>query len=646
MVKKQLTLTGSVLETKDEVIPPGKLKCIISGKLVKDTPEERVRQEVARSLIEEYGYDKRDMEVEFPIKMGRAKKRADIVVFKEKKSHRQENTYIIVEVKREDVKPSDKKEGVEQLKSYLSACPNAKFGIWVGSERIVLEVVERHGRKDFVPVPDIPKRGQTKVPKPTRGSLVSAVNLKHVFKRIHNYIYANQGFQKDKAFEELLKLIFIKVYDEQYIPTLQFYVLPEEDPVKVKERLLKVFEKVKQKYHYIFKPEETIELNDRVLLYAVSELQRFSLVKTDLDIKGEAYEELVGPNLRGDRGEFFTPRNVCRMTVEMILSLFKEEDITSPGDIKILDPAAGTGGFLIAAIHVIKRMFEKRGYEYDELRDAVRGIAESNLFGIDFNPFLVKVAQMNMVMHGDGSSNMVHANSLEHPANWSDKTLETLFREDIEGRFGGNTEKFRTYLESLEKPHEIENALSRFDVVVTNPPFGTKALIDDREILKQYEITTFEATSPRTALPPEQLFVERALQFLKSGGVLGIVLPDSILSNPGLTWLRKWILRKAYIIASIDLPTETFEPHTGTQTSVLILRKKYPHETELEKDYEIFMAIPEKVGHDRRGNPVYKMTPDGKVMLDEKSNPIIDDHLPIVTELFKKWVKVRGLTYE
>ena len=647
MVKKQLTLTGSVLETNDEVIPPGKLKCIISGKLVKDTPEERVRQEVARGLIEEYGYDKRDMEVEFPIKMGRAKKRADIVVFKEKKSHRQENTYIIVEVKREDVKPSDKKEGVEQLKSYLSACPNAKFGIWVGSERIVLEVVEKHGGKDFVPVPDIPKRGQTKVPKPTRGSLVSAVNLKHVFKRIHNYIYANQGFQKDKAFEELLKLIFIKVYDEQYSPTLQFYVLPEEDPVKVKERLLKVFEKVKQKYRYIFKkPEETIELNDRVLLYAVSELQRFSLVRTDLDIKGEAYEELLGPNVRGDRGEFFTPRNVCRMTVEMILSLFKEEDIASPGGIKILDPAAGTGGFLIAAIHVIKTMLEKRGYEYDELRDAVRGIAESNLFGIDFNPFLVKVAQMNMVMHGDGSSNIVHANSLEHPTNWSDKTLETLFREDIESRFEGNIEKFRKYLESLEKPHEIENALSRFDIVVTNPPFGTKALVDDPEILKQYEITTFEATSPRTALPPEQLFIERALQFLKPGGVLGIVLPDSILSNPGLTWIRKWILRKAYVIASIDLPTETFEPHTGTQTSVLILRKKYPHEIELEKNYEIFMAIPEKVGHDRRGNPLYKMTPDGKVVLDERGNPIIDDHLPIVTELFKKWVKVRGLTYE
>jgi len=320
----------------------------------------------------------------------------------------------------------------------------------------------------------------------------------------------------------------------------------------------------------------------------------------------------VGPNLRGDRGEFFTPRNVCNMTIEMLFSLFPEEKLTSPGELKILDPAVGTGGFLISGIQKIKSFFLNRGLKYDLLRDAVREVANTNLFGIYFNPFLVKVAQMNMVMHGDGSSNIVHANSLEKPSNWND--------------------------EAIRKIH-----LGEFDIVVTNPPFSTKAVIDNPEILEQFELTKFDASFPRTALPPEQLFIERCLNFLKPGGALGIVLPDSILSNPGLNWIREWILKKAYILASIDLPTETFEPHTGTQTSILILKKKKPEQETLQEDYEIFMAIPKKVGHDRRGNPIYMTTPEGEIELDERGNPIIEDHLPLTAEAFKEWIRRKGM---
>jgi len=596
----------------EEVIPPGKIKCFITGKLRKDTAEERVRQDVARSLVEEYGYDKSDIDIEFPIEMGRAKKRADIVIFSENEEHTQENIYLIVEVKTEDVKPSDLKEGIGQLESYSAASPNSAFALWVGNERLAFKVIEEKGKRVLTLIPDVPKRGETTTPKPTRGALVPAVNLKQVFKRVHNYIYANQGFQKDKAFEELQKLIFIKVYDEQYTPTLHFYILPGEDILKVKKRLTKVFEKVQERYKYIFKGNEVIELNDTVLSYVVSELQRFSLVDTETDVKGEAYEEIVGPNLRGDRGEFFTARNVCSMVMEMLFSAFNEERLTSPGGMKILDPAIGTGGFLIAGVQEIKQLFLKRGVKYDQLRDLVRDVANTNFFGIDFNPFLVKVAQMNMVMHGDGSSNIVHANSLEAASNWND--------------------------EAKRKVH-----LGEFDIVVTNPPFGTKAVIDNPDILARFELTTFNAGSPRAALPPEQLFIERCLDFLKPGGLLGIVLPDSILSNPGLTWIREWIVKKAYIVASIDLPVETFEPHTGTQTSILILKKKTIGQEKLMVDYDIFMAMPEKVGHDRRGNTIFKTTPDGERELDANGRPVIEDHLPLVAQMFNEWVKRKGM---
>ncbi|MCW3130487.1 MAG: N-6 DNA methylase [Methanophagales archaeon] len=487
------------------------------------------------------------------------------------------------------------------------------FALWVGNERLAFEVIEEKGKRVLTSIPDVPKRGESTIPKPTKGALVPAVNLKQVFKRVHNYIYANQGFQKDKAFEELQKLIFIKVHDEQFSPTLHFYTLPGEDVSEVRRRLTKVFQKVQERYKYIFKgKKEVIELNDTVLRYVVSELQRFSLVDTDTDVKGEAYEEIVGPNLRGDRGEFFTARNVCSMMMEMLFSAFHEDRLTSPGGIKILDPAVGTGGFLIAGIQKIKQLFLKRGVKYDQLRDAIREVANTNFFGVDFNPFLVKVAQMNMVMHGDGSSNIVHANSLEATSNWND--------------------------EAKKKVHPEE-----FDIVVTNPPFGTKAVIDNREILARFELPKFNAGSPRTALPPEQLFIERCLDFLKPGGVLGIVLPDSILSNPGLSWLREWILKKTYVIASVDLPVETFEPHTGTQTSILILRKKNVWQEKLTEDYDIFMAIPEKVGHDRRGNPVFKTTPEGEIELDANGEPVIDDHLPRVAERFREWIKKKGM---
>jgi type I restriction enzyme M protein len=594
-----------------EVIPPGKLKCYISGKLRKNTPEERVRQDVARSLVEVYGYNRKQMDVEFSIKMGRSRKRADIVIFDEEINHTQENIYSIIEVKPEKIKPSDKKEGIHQLESYVAACPNCSFAIWVGNERLAFKSTERKGKRALTKIPDIPKMGEPSIPIPTREDLKPAIDLKQTFKRIHNYIFANQGFQKDKAFEELQKIIFIKVYDEQYSPTLQFYILPDESISEVRNRLINVFKKVRKRYKYIFKGNEDIELNNSVLEYIVSELYNYSLVDTETDVKGEAYEQIVGSNLRGDRGEFFTPRTVCNMTVEMIFSLFSEEKLTSPGGLKILDPAAGTGGFLILCVQKIKELFSEHGLKYDRLRDSVKGVAETNLFGIDFNPFLVKVTQMNMVMHGDGSSNIVNVNSLENPSEWNKKT-----KENIE--------------------------LGSFDIVVTNPPFGADIPIDDPQILDQFELTTFNSNSSRKSLPPEQLFVERCLKFLKPGGYLGIVLPDSILSNPGLVWLREWILKKAFIVASIDLPIETFLPHVGVQTSILILQKKTIEQEKYHEEYEIFMAMPQKIGHDRRGKKIFKSTPEGEIELDDRGLSIIDDQLPIVVKMFKKWIKEKG----
>lgn len=633
------------------VIPAGKLRCIITGTLRRDTKEEHVRQRIARSLLEDYGYAKEDIEVEFSVQLGRSKKRVDLAIFPPKTTHFQENALIIVECKNEDVKPSDRDNGVEQLKSYMAACLNAKYGMWIGSQLQVWEkTVGDHETQTFVEAADIPRAGED-APEPLSfAELVPGQDeLVGVFKRCHDYIYGNQGLQKEPAFQELLKLIFCKVFDEDTSTgKMKFFISNEDRRSDIGQRHLRnridaLFDEVKGRYQYIFSGGEAIKLDNRVLAYVVGELQRFSLLQTRTDVKGAAYEQLVGANLRGDRGEFFTPRNVCEMAVRLVLATFPNSDWRK---LKIVDPACGTGGFLVATMSVLwEHLYEaqllkwngNQGKALEESSRHLRDMANSNIMGIDFNPILVRAAQMNLVMHGDGSTNVFHANSLLPPGEWPDKAPNNV-RENI--------------------------GIGTFDVVLTNPPFGSKISIDDPHVLDQFSLSAFGVPGDqrRSSMPPEQLFIERCLQLLKPGGKLAIVLPDSILSNPGLSFIREWVLSECRILASIDLPQETFQPHTGTQTSVLMVQKKTPDERRIEEasgqlpKYEIFMAIPSAVGHDRRGNPVYLRTPEGDIIEYEEETPIVrktpsgyvmdqrrrrtkavSDDLPEVVHYFREW---------
>lgn len=193
-------------------IPAGKIKCYVTGRLRKDTPEEHVRQRMARSLVEEYGYSKEDLELEFKVQIGRAKKRADIVVFEPDEPHRIASARVIVEAKPESVKPTDRDQGFAQLQSYMSAAPNVSYGLWVGSEVRAFERVEKRGKFAFEDALDIPFADGSLQGTHSFDSLVPATDsLKDVFRRCHNYIAANQGGSKESAFHEFLKITFCKV---------------------------------------------------------------------------------------------------------------------------------------------------------------------------------------------------------------------------------------------------------------------------------------------------------------------------------------------------------------------------------------------------------------------------------------------------
>ena len=640
------------------IVQQGRILDYIDGRTQRnETPEEYVRQEIAKSLVREYGYEKQEISVEVALRLGSRRPRADLVIFDEGNKHDQELARVIIECKSQKVKSADRKEGAGQLKSYMAACPNVTYGMWTnGVERLCYRRVDANGEVAFEETPDIPSKGRTdeEVERPRFDQLKAASSdaLLFAFRRCHNYIAGNQGLQKPEAFWELLKIIFCKIHDERGSDEVQFHTTSKErhglnGRLKVKKRLAALFDDVKAEYPTIFRDSDSVDLNPEVLAYIVSQLQMYSLLESDIDVKGRAYEEIVGSNLRGDRGEFFTPRNVCQMMVTMLDPSEKQ---------LILDPACGTGGFLITAMnHVIEKLRASETSKWGDveraeiaIRQRVQRFAETHIVGMDLNPNLVKASKMNMVMNNDGAGGLYQANSLKVPITWDDELRE-------------------------------RRILGHVDLLFTNPPFGSKIPIDEPSILEAYElghVWSYDAGTDKWAMtnavqksqPPEILFIERCVKFLKPGtGRCAIVLPDGILGSPGLGYVREWILRNTRVLASVDLHPDTFQPHVSIQTSVLALERKTEDEIAIEtaadnlNDYDVFMSVANHIGHDKRGNITYVRDRKGNEIVEEveetlkeymsgkpiykrqrSKRKVIDDNTLQIAQAFRSWLYEQG----
>jgi type I restriction enzyme M protein len=363
-----------------------------------------------------------------------------VAVFAAGAEHKQANAYILVETNRAGVSPSNRTEGIDQLRSYMATCLNVQYGLWTnGDEQYCLAKRTDGDVLSFEEIIEIPAFGQSEADaqRPKRKDLkpATADNLLFAFPRCHNYIAGTEGKQKAEAFWELLKIIFCKIEDERSC-NLDFYATASERAnstvaATTKARIQRVFtNKVIAKYPTIFTAsDQVIDLKPNVVAYVVAQLQGYSLLHSPVDVKGVAYEEIVGSNLRGDRGEFFTPRNACRMAVTML---------NPQPDEKLLDPAAGTGGFLITAMNHALAHIERS--ERSEWADPTRGTDEERqelyrarheylsgrVHGLDLNPGLVRAAKMNMVMNNDGSGGLWQANSLANPRTWDASAAERL----------------------------------------------------------------------------------------------------------------------------------------------------------------------------------------------------------------------------
>ncbi len=575
----------------------GYIEDYISGTPVRATPEEvEAVQVFSQMLVEDYGYSKEliqtrpqwrvkvrpsDTKKEYPV---------DIAVFSDK-SHADDNVQIIIECKKKS-----RKDGKTQLQDYLRFS-KARVGVWFnGAERLFLQKNEHDGKIEFSELPNIPRYGERveDIGKFRREDLRPATNLKSVFKTIRNYLAANAvGITRDEVFaQQLINLIFCKIYDERFTikdDIVTFRAGTGEKDKDVKKRIVNLFKKVKSQYDDVIDVGDSIILDERSLSYVVGELQLYSLQDSSRDAVGDAFEVFIGPSLKGGQGQFFTPRNVVKMIIDMV---------DPKPDQKIIDPACGSGGFLVEALrHVWAKVQESGdalGWPEHEIESEKQKVAIKHFRGIDKDSFLSKVAKAYMAILGDGRGGVFCENSLETPSNWNSPT-----RNQVQ--------------------------LNEFDVVITNPPFGKKLAIDSEDVLKRYDLghkwrydsntDTFEKGTLQDKQPPQILFIERCLDLLKDGGKLGIVLLESIFGMPKYRYVVDYFQRKTKILAVVTMPEDLFQPHTHAKCCVIICEKV---SVPPEDDHSIFMADVKWCGHDSRGNPTVRKDDTGKdVLLDD-----------------------------
>lgn len=651
-------------------IPAGYTLDYVSGRQVKETPKELVRQRIVRALIHEYGFSPEDMELDFSLG---GRKKVDVAIFHHDKSHTIENLGRAVLCRPE---PNAGKNAVrirdfeqaakdlDEIETIMREVEAIQYGLWTnGLEFFFIEKEQKRFETKCTPIGDWPMAeesvGTKDVISDAHTRVADNEMLKITFRRCHNFIHGNEGMPKDAAFWQFLYLIFCKMHDENLRAKQRqawqrrFWAGPKEQfedggRKAIRKRIEELFAEVKSQFKNIFRGNEEITLSDRALAFIVSELAKYDFTRTDVDAKGVAYQELVGVNLRGDRGQYFTPRGVVKLVVEMLDP--KESE-------SLLDPACGTGGFLVATLgHMLKKFRDEQKTqagsesttEFLNVHERLKEYAAANVFGADFDPFLIRAAQMNMVLAGDGRGHIYNINSLEFP-------LGHL--ADLPGA-------------------KKEIPLGSVDIIATNPPFGSDIPITDKHILEQYELAHnwepdgeggFRNTgTPKGSVAPEILFIERCIKWLKPGtGRLGIVLPDGVLGNPAAEYIRWWIMRETQVLASVDLPVEAFiaEANVNILTSLLFLRRKSEEEKRAEalggvEEYPVFMAVADKVGFDRRGNKLYKRTPDGEEILEPRQfterfhrksgwvertltrqEKIEDNDLPVIAAKYREFLK-------
>ena len=618
----------------------GKIWSSVRGKWLIETPEEYVRQEYLLVLFHEYGYCLEQIAEEVEVTgRGSGKARADFVIWRSTQDKAERKSpLIIVECKSDNV--TIRSEDYAQGDRY-ARLTNAPFFVTHNNT----ETKFWHVRKDRMPgyleeIEDIPHADATNKQVEellTRLKTFKEDEFANLLHQCHNVIRNREKKDPVAAFDETAKILFVKVFVERELKSRQrrknlFAVEFLEEQI-ADNPLEDLFEKTKAHYQVdrIFEKDERLNLKPATGIEIVRLLERYNLSDTREDIKGIAFERFLGKTFRGEIGQFFTPRPIVEFMVHMVNP--KEGEV-------ICDPASGSGGFLIRFFEIVrekiladvdrqyrefrkkiesrKRMAQEKKAEalrtkYEELQTSLDkdvigsrlwNLANRCIYGTDANDRMARTSKMNMIMHGDGHGGVHHHDGFLN----------------VNGIFGG-----------------------RFDIILTNPPFGSSvepsdtvleeqvALPDDLErhyahiygdhyrdalsgirsakgkpIASLFELPTVKGNLKIGKIKTELLFIERCLDLLKPGGRLGIVLPEGVFNNPSLTYVREFCEDRAFIRAVVSLPSETFISSGASVKASLLFMQKF---TEEEKaDFDAKKAAAEEETRDKYAPEITKRT--------------------------------------
>ncbi|MBQ6204896.1 MAG: restriction endonuclease subunit M [Prevotella sp.] len=554
-----------------------------------NNPEEKVQAETFLRLILDYNYPVSRIRLFVPVTMGSEIKEADIIVYDDDMCLA---PHIVVECKRHDISEAEFLQAIEQAYSYAFSLPcNVKY-IWVtsGIRNEFYEVDKNLNTRNQIP--DIPSFGHNILNrKPYRYvykaasvhdqegcellrdiETIDQADLTRRFKLAHQTLWNGGELEPSDAFDELDKLIFCKIWDERKdrhagdpYDFQIFYInkedIKDEDKRRKKEnedlykRITTLYEEGRKRDKEVFRDD--IQLSPEKLRAVVGYIEGVNLNKTDLDAKGRAFETFIGSFFRGDFGQYFTPRPIVDFIVD-VLPINNQS--------RVLDTSCGSGGFLLYALNKVREQATSYYPEYEkDPEDRLRwhnhwhGFAENNLYGIELSKKISRTAKMNMIIHDDGHTNVVRNDGLESPSQIKQNTDNGNFLYDS------------------------------FDFIITNPPFGSSIRQSEQAYLKNYQLGKKEEDwlavkaqpkSTRDSQSTEVLFIEQDYKFLKEGGYLAIVLPDGILTNSSMQYVRTQIEDWFRIVAVVSMPQTAFAANgAGVKSSVLFLRKWKNEET-------------------------------------------------------------------
>ena len=541
-------------------------------------PEEKVRAELWAELIYNDGYAPERIRFEVPVPSRTPNFKADLVLYEDDDL---KSPWFVFECKKAEISDEEFRQAVEQACGNRGGLSAPYCGAVAGLTRRFLRFdAFPAGERDANHITDVPKGygrpSEWRFYKNKRGADLAAVPreaLRAAIRKCHQTLWEGGRRSPIAAFGEFSKLVFIKHRDEKDLDRkdgapYEFQRRGGESPAQLHARVAALYRKEKEREPDVF--TENINVDAPILAQCVEHLEGISLDRTELDTKGVAFEEFMGGFFKGDFGQYFTPRELIAFAVEMLDP--KRTDL-------VLDPACGSGGFLLYALDHVRREADKRA----DLNERDRFLywhefARGNLFGVEVNDELARVAKMNMIIHDDGHTNIVGHDALDFVYKMSEKNAGL--------------------------------ARGKFDLILTNPPFGAtvKRAEKPEHYVEQFDLVKRLGKGARASFKSEVLFLERVHHFLKPGGRAAIVLPDGILTNSSLQGVRDWLLSKFQLLAVVSLPQFAFSHYdAGVKASIVFLRR-LPDGEKTPDDAPVFMALADNIGYDATGRKTFEVS--------------------------------------